>query len=51
MIQLGCIGLTPLQKCIDDLRQLAYCMTLCQLAYDMVVCTIDEYLKLGKQLP
>jgi hypothetical protein len=36
---IGCVGLTPLQKCTDVVRQLAY---------DMAADTIDEYLKLGK---
>jgi hypothetical protein len=35
----GCIGLTTLQKCTADI---------CQLAYSIVIDTIDEYLKLGK---
>jgi hypothetical protein len=37
----GCIGLTPLQKCITVLRRVAYGMT---------ADTIDEYLKLGKTI-
>jgi hypothetical protein len=36
------IGLTPLQKCNAALRQLAY---------DLVIDTIDEYLKLGGKPP
>jgi hypothetical protein len=35
----GRVGLTVLQKCITNVRQLAY---------GMIVDTIDEYLKLGK---
>jgi hypothetical protein len=35
----GCIGLTTLQKCTADVRQLAY---------SIAIYTIDEYLKLGK---
>jgi hypothetical protein len=37
----GRIGLTPLQKCTT---------VVCQLAYDMTVDTIDEYLELEKTI-